>query len=79
MRPNKRIMSNSKLPISAISAKSRSCAKGAFKGFGEFPNKQQNADFRVSGNPRFAHLWPSDAQDALLAGFSVLRNTASLK
>ena len=59
--------SRGKLPESAILQKSRSRAKGAFRGFGKLPNKRQNADRRVSGNPRFAHLWPIQTQDALLA------------
>ena len=25
------------------------------KGIGDFPNKQKNANLRVSGNPRFSH------------------------
>lgn len=33
--------SSDKLPVSAISQKSRSHANGVFKGFGTFPNKQQ--------------------------------------
>ena len=42
MRPKKKKMSSGKLPISAISQKSRSCAKGVFRGIGERPNKQSN-------------------------------------
>ena len=52
----KKEMDSAKLAKLAISQKSRSRAKGAFKGIGDFPNKQQNADLRASENPRFAPL-----------------------
>ena len=56
MTAKKKKLNNGELPESAISQKSRSRAAGAFKGFGGFPNKQKNVDFRNSGSPRFSHF-----------------------
>ena len=42
--------SSGELPVSAISQKSRSHAKGVFSGIGMLPNKQQNVRSRESGD-----------------------------
>lgn len=42
--------SSDKLPVSAISEKSRSHAGGVFGGIGDRPNKQENVRSRDSGD-----------------------------